>query len=105
MCVNRLQNNHCEFSKRTHIFKWLFCTENPVLNVGILDLWYSNPTIFKFGAETYLRTKIFRPYTTPLTPFRTLNNYFAEPNLMLKHTFFFFQILSSLISWKQPLEL
>ena len=29
------QNNHCELTTQTHKLNWLFCIQNPGLNIGI----------------------------------------------------------------------
>ena len=87
--VFRQHNIHLVSSTSQHKYKWILCTEKPVLNESFQDIWCSNINNHLFCFEktitTYLKAKNSL-HATRISSFKYVFIVFFETKQILKYT-------------------
>jgi hypothetical protein len=93
-------NIHLVSSTCQHKYKWILCTEKPVLNVSFQDFWYTNINNHLFCFEKtinmYLKAKNSL-HATRISSFKYVFIVYFETKQMLKYTLKF--TLSEFFFW------
>ena len=86
--VSRQHNIHLVSSTCQHKYKWILCTEKPILNASFQDFWCTNINnhlfCFKKTITTYLKAKN-SPHATRISSFKCVFIVFFETKQMLKY--------------------